>query len=97
MALSSVKIPKYLVNYYGWSWLVEHSFKKSTHGDLMKTNDIMRNLIVHGKQIFGYVDRGVSTKNSTEQKMKEAVDESSMLNITGDGASWGYGTFTAKG
>ncbi|CAF5185125.1 unnamed protein product, partial [Rotaria magnacalcarata] len=40
----------------------------------MKTNDIMRNLIVHGKQIFGYVDRGVSTQNLTGKKMKEAVD-----------------------
>ncbi|CAF0959867.1 unnamed protein product [Rotaria magnacalcarata] len=50
----------------------------------MKTNDIMRNLIVHGKQIFGYVDRGVSTQNLTGKKMKEAVDATDITYSAGN-------------
>ncbi len=96
MALTSVKVPKYLAIYYGWPSLVENSqgdvtkasnwfqkfdlivfgdgIWKKTHGDHLKTETIIENLINGGKKVFGYVDLGVSTQNLSDAQMREAVD-----------------------
>jgi len=96
MALTLVKVPKYLAIYYGWPSLVEHSqgdvtkagnwfqqfdlivfgdgIWKQTHGDHLKTENIIENLINGGKKVFGYVDLGVSKQNLSDAQMREAVD-----------------------
>ncbi len=47
---------------------------KNTHGDNLKAIDIITNLIARGKQVFGYVDLGVSTQNLSVAEMSAAVD-----------------------
>jgi hypothetical protein len=47
---------------------------KKTHGDHLKTTTIISNLIALDKEVFGYVDLGVSTQNLSETEMREAVD-----------------------
>ncbi|CAF3628483.1 unnamed protein product [Rotaria sp. Silwood1] len=116
MALTSVKVPKYLAIYYGWPSLVENSqgnvtaasnwfgkfdlivfgdgIWKTTHGDHLKTQTIIRNLIALGKKVCGYVDLGVSTQNLNETQMREAVDGWSTMGANGifwDDAGFDYG------
>ncbi len=40
----------------------------------MNTKIIFDNLITNGKQVFGYIDLGVTKENLTEAEMREAVD-----------------------
>lgn len=40
----------------------------------MNTKIIFDNLITNGKQVFGYIDLGVTKENLTEVEMREAVD-----------------------
>jgi len=47
---------------------------KNTHGDHLKTQTIIQNLIAYNKKVFGYVDLGVSTQNLSDVQMREAVD-----------------------
>ena len=52
---------------------------KTTHGDHLKTANIINNLIAYGKQVFGYVDLGVSTQNLSDTQMREAVNGWSVI------------------
>ncbi|CAF3439424.1 unnamed protein product [Rotaria sp. Silwood1] len=115
MALTSVKVPKYLAIYYGWPSLVENSqgnvtaasnwfeqfdlivfgdgIWKTTHGDHVKTQAIMSNLIARGKKVFGYVDLGVTTQNLNRKQMRQAVDGWSSMGANGifwDDAGYDY-------
>ena len=47
---------------------------RTTHGDHVKTQNIISNLIPLGKKVFGYVDLGVSTQNLNQSQMQDAVD-----------------------
>jgi hypothetical protein len=54
---------------------------KNTHGDHLKTQTIIQNLIVYNKKIFGYIDLGVSTQNLSDVQMREAVDGWSTMGV----------------
>jgi len=47
---------------------------ENTHGDHLKTKTIINDLIAHGKNVFGYIDLGVSTQNLSDIEMRKGVN-----------------------
>ncbi len=55
---------------------------KDTHGDHVKTESIIGNLIADNKKVYGYIDLGVSTQNLSDAQMRQAVDGWSAMGVT---------------
>ena len=70
-----------------------------SHGDHQATASIIATMIGAGRQVFGYVDLGVSTQNLSIDTIKQYVDEWRAMGASGiffDDAGYDYGVTRAR-